>query len=120
MGGREWGEVDVVANGTASSASHAVWVREGLTGGGGEGLRESGGEGLKRSLPYEPERRRRGGPKRRSRGWPMGRWRGGTEAKSAVRARSEEHTTELQSPSFISYAVFCYKKKKRLNSSHRE
>ena len=33
--------------------------------------------------------------------------------------RSEEHTSELQSPAMISYAVFCLKKKKRLNSSHR-
>src|SRR5213082_4086487 len=33
--------------------------------------------------------------------------------------RSEEHTSELQSPDTISYAVFCLKKKKtRLNSSH--
>ena len=29
----------------------------------------------------------------------------------ALRARSEEHTSELQSHSFISYAVFCLKKK---------
>src|SRR6187200_1855638 len=28
-------------------------------------------------------------------------------------ARSEEHTSELQSPDTISYAVFCLKKKKR-------
>ena len=28
--------------------------------------------------------------------------------------RSEEHTSELQSHSFISYAVFCLKKKKKL------
>ena len=28
------------------------------------------------------------------------------------RIRSEEHTSELQSHSFISYAVFCLKKKK--------
>ena len=33
--------------------------------------------------------------------------------------RSEEHTSELQSPFLISYAVFCLKKKNtRLNSSH--
>ena len=31
--------------------------------------------------------------------------------------RSEEHTSELQSHSFISYAVFCLKKKK-INSNH--
>ena len=29
-------------------------------------------------------------------------------------SRSEEHTSELQSHSFISYAVFCLKKKKKL------
>src|SRR5213595_4176268 len=29
------------------------------------------------------------------------------------RRRSEEHTSELQSPSVISYAVFCLKKKKQ-------
>ena len=28
-------------------------------------------------------------------------------------SRSEEHTSELQSHSFISYAVFCLKKKKK-------
>ena len=33
---------------------------------------------------------------------------GGTIAE-----RSEEHTSELQSHSFISYAVFCLKKKKQ-------
>ena len=31
----------------------------------------------------------------------------------AGRARSEEHTSELQSPVPISYAVFCLKKKKK-------
>ena len=31
-------------------------------------------------------------------------------------ARSEEHTSELQSHSFISYAVFCLKKKKKKNN----
>ena len=30
--------------------------------------------------------------------------------------RSEEHTSELQSHSFISYAVFCLKKKKKIKS----
>src|SRR5216117_4458123 len=29
--------------------------------------------------------------------------------------RSEEHTSELQSPFLISYAVFCLKKKKKIN-----
>src|SRR5216117_269825 len=44
------------------------------------------------------------------RGWRRRRGRG---------VRSEEHTSELQSPFLISYAVFCLKKKNtRLNSIH--
>ena len=34
--------------------------------------------------------------------------------------RSEEHTSELQSHSFISYAVFCLKKKKKNNKKDRK
>src|SRR3546814_6215448 len=34
-------------------------------------------------------------------------------------ARSEEHTSELQSLMRISYAVFCLKKKKKNNNNHR-
>src|SRR3546814_10524537 len=33
-------------------------------------------------------------------------------------ARSEEHTSELQSLMRISYAVFCLKKKKKINNKH--
>src|SRR3546814_1280968 len=33
--------------------------------------------------------------------------------------RSEEHTSELQSLMRISYAVFCLKKKKKSNTTHR-
>src|SRR3546814_2953068 len=33
-------------------------------------------------------------------------------------ARSEEHTSELQSLMRISYAVFCLKKKKKINRNH--
>src|SRR3546814_9706245 len=36
---------------------------------------------------------------------------GRTSARSAVKQRSEEHTSELQSLMRISYAVFCLKKK---------
>src|SRR5210317_1112465 len=36
------------------------------------------------------------------------------------RERSEEHTSELQSHSDISYAVFCLKKKKALNHSNEK
>ena len=35
------------------------------------------------------------------------------EMDSNINDRSEEHTSELQSHSFISYAVFCLKKKKK-------
>src|SRR3546814_17591207 len=41
----------------------------------------------------------------------LGMQRGG--AQPAFRARSEEHTSELQSLMRISYAVFCLKKKKK-------
>ena len=34
--------------------------------------------------------------------------------------RSEEHTSELQSHSFISYAVFCLKKKKRIKKKNKK
>ena len=34
-----------------------------------------------------------------------------------LRDRSEEHTSELQSHSFISYAVFCLKKKNTIPSN---
>src|SRR3546814_6298942 len=36
---------------------------------------------------------------------------------AAVKGRSEEHTSELQSLMRISYAVFCLKKKKKYNIS---
>src|SRR5213595_4316157 len=38
------------------------------------------------------------------------RWR---PCLGSTPTRSEEHTSELQSPSVISYAVFCLKKKKQ-------
>ena len=36
------------------------------------------------------------------------------------RPRSEEHTSELQSHSFISYAVFCLKKKKEIKKKRKK
>src|SRR3546814_9991665 len=48
---------------------------------------------------------------------PGGRMRGASEAKHA---RSEEHTSELQSLMRISYAVFCLKKKKNTTKSQRQ
>src|SRR5213082_4087508 len=38
--------------------------------------------------------------------------------RCAAARRSEEHTSELQSPDTISYAVFCLKKKKRHQQKH--
>src|SRR3546814_2834787 len=40
------------------------------------------------------------------------------EPDAGVRARSEEHTSELQSLMRISYAVFCLKKKKKTTTTH--
>src|SRR3546814_1344792 len=38
----------------------------------------------------------------------------------AIRARSEEHTSELQSLMRISYAVFCLKKKKKYSHTSKQ
>src|SRR3546814_6302582 len=43
----------------------------------------------------------------------------GIHADGAPSARSEEHTSELQSLMRISYAVFCLKKKKNRNEKHK-
>ena len=40
--------------------------------------------------------------------------------KLASKTRSEEHTSELQSHSFISYAVFCLKKKKKNKKTQKK
>src|SRR3546814_5372515 len=56
------------------------------------------------------------GCNRREDGWGGNLHRRGrfaVEVVRAVRQRSEEHTSELQSLMRISYAVFCLKKKKR-------
>src|SRR5881409_4301767 len=41
------------------------------------------------------------------------RWPAGAPRPGLPPGRSEEHTSELQSQSHISYAVFCLKKKKK-------
>src|SRR3546814_3205966 len=41
------------------------------------------------------------------------------ETSEAMKFRSEEHTSELQSLMRISYAVFCLKKKITQNENHR-
>src|SRR3546814_8924161 len=56
-----------------------------------------------------PEPRRRGGARRGA--------VGGDDRRRG--ARSEEHTSELQSLMRISYAVFCLKKKKRERQTRR-
>ena len=40
--------------------------------------------------------------------------------ESDIAWRSEEHTSELQSHSFISYAVFCLKKKKMIKKEKKK
>src|SRR3546814_3624264 len=66
-------------------------------------------------LPAAARRRRRAGA-RRGGGGGQGRARGDRHvaegrARPGACARSEEHTSELQSLMRISYAVFCLKKK---------
>src|SRR3546814_9213975 len=47
--------------------------------------------------------------------------RGRTPARLGIlQPRSEEHTSELQSLMRISYAVFCLKKKKQQNITHKQ
>src|SRR3546814_2107776 len=41
------------------------------------------------------------------------------EHQADLFARSEEHTSELQSLMRISYAVFCLKKKKKITTNHK-
>src|SRR3546814_4542213 len=43
----------------------------------------------------------------------------GTDPALGQPIRSEEHTSELQSLMRISYAVFCLKKKKKLQQNHK-
>src|SRR3546814_3902420 len=51
---------------------------------------------------------------------PMRRSSPGSPSSARIRgARSEEHTSELQSLMRISYAVFCLKKKKKQNKIER-
>src|SRR3546814_2360286 len=52
-------------------------------------------------------------PRRRGAGRRRYRRRQHASDRPKVRARSEEHTSELQSLMRISYAVFCLKKKKK-------
>src|SRR3546814_6301169 len=48
------------------------------------------------------------------------RGHGSLNMRGAIaQSRSEEHTSELQSLMRISYAVFCLKKKKPTNTTHR-
>src|SRR3546814_8193949 len=49
----------------------------------------------------------------------VARWCSSTTRTSPITSRSEEHTSELQSLMRISYAVFCLKKKKKKNKTHK-
>src|SRR3546814_16576905 len=67
---------------------------------------------LFRSVPFG-QAEHLGHPEARGQQSPMGDLREFRRARRA--ARSEEHTSELQSLMRISYAVFCLKKKKTKN-----
>src|ERR1051325_12245643 len=51
--------------------------------------------------------------RRSARTWRSSSSGGGPSGRGTAPGRSEEHTSELQSPYVISYAVFCLKKKKK-------
>src|SRR3546814_7166533 len=73
--------------------------------------RSGGTQGFDRGAARFLRRRRSRDPHRRTRAAEI--WRAGL-----CPARSEEHTSELQSLMRISYAVFCLKKKKTRTNSH--
>src|SRR3546814_9065217 len=88
--------------GIARRACHRRQRRRSGRGGGVRRARRSGGAGDRR---------------RRARG---GRHRGGrTRLARAAAARSEEHTSELQSLMRISYAVFCLQKKTTTHTTQK-
>src|SRR3546814_10795961 len=75
-------------------------LREYMSGPGRVGSRSGGS--LPRGLPVHP-------------GW----WRrAALQGRHCIAARSEEHTSELQSLMRISYAVFCLKKKNKQHITH--
>ena len=47
-------------------------------------------------------------------------FRGSKKSTPYAAQRSEEHTSELQSPRIISYAVFCLKKRNRPRFVHKQ
>src|SRR3546814_7772187 len=84
-------------------------------------FRSAGGGGVRcgRARPGDMgprvHRQPRSGEKDRAQG-AMDRLRGQHARDAGVTARSEEHTSELQSLMRISYAVFCLKNKKRVTT----
>src|SRR3546814_8429615 len=89
------GDAGHVEPGPRRSAGDAIGVADQQRG------RVRGGAGARSVTPARPDAGDRAGPT------------GAAWAGSAARARSEEHTSELQSLMRISYAVFCLKKKTR-------
>src|SRR3546814_10218466 len=81
-----------------------------LAAGAGRGPRAAGGDRSRAAVAIAPPPRLR-----RAAGQPA-RHRPG--ARPPAQARSEEHTSELQSLMRISYAVFCLKKKNIRTTTH--
>src|SRR3546814_5155407 len=67
---------------------------------------------VSRPIDYATSIARAGRPKRRSRIMAMRTDRASVHDSLLLGIRSEEHTSELQSLKRISYASFCFKKKK--------
>src|SRR3546814_6806660 len=63
-------------------------------------------------IGHQPEERSCDRPRELVAVWKDGRFRRARALHNVGIARSEEHTSELQSLMSISYAVFCLKKKK--------
>src|SRR3546814_7604924 len=79
-----------------------------------------GSHRLKLKLFHNPGKRVRPAIDPRMRGRCGGNVPGKPRFRHHVQARSEEHTSELQSLMRISYAVFCLKKKKDKNTKTKQ
>src|SRR3546814_7096536 len=97
--------------GAAVRQDHACALRRTLGDGLPAGRPPAGDREARPPAPVRPGQRA-GGRDRRRAGRGL-RWPGRLRRRGAASARSEEHTSELQSLMRISYAVFCLKKKKK-------
>src|SRR3546814_9431365 len=108
--------------GPGQGLAETGWRRSRTSGGRGRTLRAARRQGVRQGHggdagPDSGGRAGEGGRRDRARAGARA-CPGGRPAVDAAWARSEEHTSELQSLLRISYAVFCLKKKRTPNSPH--